>query len=123
MVLNVSCPRLFFLVLLSNQRWSPPVRLQASHCSTFCIMCDVPSIAVFRNESIECFPGTAFKFFRMLLVTIPVAPIIIIIIIMVWKIKISARYKFLLELTIQLLAGRPENMSCIFTMLLPSQHC
>ena len=38
---------LFFLVLLLNQRWSPPLRLQASHCSTFLIMCDVPSIAVF----------------------------------------------------------------------------
>ena len=39
-------------------------------------MCDVPSIAVFFNESIECFPGTASKFFLKLLVTIPVAPII-----------------------------------------------
>ena len=26
---------LIFLVLLLNQRWSPPLRLQASHCSTF----------------------------------------------------------------------------------------
>jgi len=40
-------------------------------------MCDVPSIAVFCNESIECFPGTAAKFFLKLLITIPVAPIII----------------------------------------------
>jgi hypothetical protein len=38
---------LSFLVLLLNQRWSPPLTLQASHCSTFRIMCDVPSIAVF----------------------------------------------------------------------------
>ena len=67
---------LFWLVLLLNQRWSPPLRLQASHCSTFRIMCDVPSIAVFCNESIECFPGTVSKFFFRLLVTIPVAPII-----------------------------------------------
>jgi len=44
-------------------------------------MCDVPSIAVFCNESIECFPGTAPKFFLKLLVTIPVAPIIIGIIV------------------------------------------
>jgi len=44
-------------------------------------MCDVPSIAVFCNESIECFPGTASKFFLKLLVTIPVAPIIIGIIV------------------------------------------
>ena len=53
----VSHHRHFCLVLLLNQRWSPPLRLQASHCSTFRIMCDVPSIAVFCNESIECFPG------------------------------------------------------------------
>jgi len=50
--------------------------LQASHCSTFRIMCDVPSTAVFCSESIECFPGTASIFFLKLLVTIPVAPII-----------------------------------------------
>ena len=46
---------LFFLVLLLNQRWSPLLKLQASHCSTFRIMCDIPSIAVFCSESIECF--------------------------------------------------------------------
>ena len=67
---------LFFLVLLLNQRWSPPLRLQASHCSTFRIMCDVPSMAVFCSESIEWFPGTASNFFFRLLVTIPVAPVI-----------------------------------------------
>jgi len=39
--------RHFFPVLLLNQQWSPPLSLQASHCSTFRIMCDVPSIAVF----------------------------------------------------------------------------
>ena len=77
----VSCHRHLFLVLLLNQRWSPPLRLQASHCSTFHIMCDVLSIAVFCSESIECFPGIVSKFFFKLLVTIPVAPIIIIIII------------------------------------------
>ena len=46
-------------------------------------MCDVPSIAVFCSESIECFPDTASKFFLKFLVTIPVAFIIIIIIIIV----------------------------------------
>jgi len=44
-------------------------------------MCDVPSIAVFCSESIECFPGTASKFFLKLLVTIPVTPIITSIIV------------------------------------------
>ena len=67
---------LLFLVLLLNQRWSPPLRLQASHCNTFRILCDVPSIAVFCSESIECFPGTISKFFLKLLVTVPVAAII-----------------------------------------------
>ena len=67
---------LFFLVLLLNQRWSSPLRLQASHCSIFRIMCDVPSIAVFCSEFIESFPGTASKFFLKLLATIPVVPII-----------------------------------------------
>ena len=33
-------------------------------------MCDVPSIAIFCSESIECLPGTASKFFVKLLVTI-----------------------------------------------------
>ena len=44
-------------------------------------MCDVPSIAVFCSEYIKCFPGTASNFFLKLLVTIPVAPIIIGIIV------------------------------------------
>jgi len=70
---------LFFLVLLLNQRWSPVLRLQASHCSTFRVMCDVPSIAVFCSESIECFPGTVTKFFLKLLVIIIIIIIIIII--------------------------------------------
>ena len=39
-------------------------------------MCDVPSIAVFCSESIECFPGTASKYVLKLLVTIPEAPVI-----------------------------------------------
>ena len=29
---------LFCLVLLLNQRWSPPLKLQVSHCSTFRII-------------------------------------------------------------------------------------
>ena len=72
----VTVTDLFFLVLLLNQRWSPPLTLQASQYSTFRIMCDVPSIAVCCSESIEYFPGTASRFFLKLLVTIPVAPII-----------------------------------------------
>jgi hypothetical protein len=34
----------------------PTAQASASHCSTFRIMCDVPSIAVFCSETIECFP-------------------------------------------------------------------
>ena len=74
---------LSFPVLLLNQRWSPPLRPQASHCSTFRIMCDVPSIAVFCSESIECFPGSASKFLLKLLITTIVIIIIIIIIVVV----------------------------------------
>ena len=37
---------LIFLVSLPKQRWSPPLRLQVSHCSTFRSMCDVPSIII-----------------------------------------------------------------------------
>jgi hypothetical protein len=66
----------FFLVLLLNQRWSPPFRLQVSDCSTFRIMCDDAGIAVFLSASIECFPGTAYKyFFFKPFVTIPVAQV------------------------------------------------
>ena len=58
-------------------------------------MCDVPSIAVFCSESIECFPGTASKFFFRLLVTIPVAPIIIIIIIIIYCNWVVTRWQWL----------------------------
>ena len=42
-------------------------------------MCDVPSIDVFCSESIECLPGTASKFFFRLLVTIPVALLLLLL--------------------------------------------
>jgi hypothetical protein len=62
-------------------------------------MCDVPTIAVFCSESIECFPGTASKFFLKLFVTIPVAPIItgiiIIIIIIIIISSSSSSYRLL----------------------------
>ena len=69
---------LFSLILLPlNQRRSPSLRLQvSSDCSTFPIVCDVPSTVVFRSESVECFPGLASTFFLKPFVTIPVAPII-----------------------------------------------
>ena len=76
----------YYLCLLSHAfsswyfSWTsgdpPPLMIQASHCSTFRIMCDVPSIAVFCSESIECFPGIASKFFLEFFRTIPVASII-----------------------------------------------
>jgi len=59
-----------------NQRLTPPLRLQASHCSTFRIMCDVPSTAVFCSESVERSPGTASKSFFKTFVTDPVVPVI-----------------------------------------------
>jgi hypothetical protein len=81
----------FFLVVLLNQQWSPPLRLQVSHCSAFRIMCDIPSIAVFCNKSIECFPGTASKFFLKRIIII----IIIIIITIPCKYKWSEINEFL----------------------------
>jgi hypothetical protein len=35
------------LVLLLSQWWTPPLRLQVPACSTFLMMCDVPSMTVF----------------------------------------------------------------------------
>ena len=73
-------------VCLLSQAFLPgtslePAVIPTAHASsfslhTFRIVCDVPSIAVFCSESIECFPGIVPKFFLKLLVTIPVAPII-----------------------------------------------
>ena len=67
---------LFFLVLLLNQRWSAALRLPVSHCSTFRITCDVPSIAIFCGESIVCFLVYLAKFSLHRFFTMPVAPII-----------------------------------------------
>ena len=60
----------FSLVLHLNQRRSPPLRLEVSHCSTFHIMYDVPSIAVFCSESTECFRVVASKRFLIPVVTL-----------------------------------------------------
>ena len=79
--MDVSCHRPFLPGTSLEPATIPTAH--ASHCSTFRIMCDVPSTAVFCSESIECSPGTASKFSLKLLVAIPVAPIIIIIIIII----------------------------------------
>jgi hypothetical protein len=47
----------FFPVCFLNQRWTPSLRFQVSHCSAIRSTCDVPSIAVFCKKSIECVPG------------------------------------------------------------------
>ena len=58
--MGVSCDRPF----LPGTSLEPAVIPTAQASSfTFRIMCDVPSIVVFCSESIECFPGTASKFF------------------------------------------------------------
>jgi hypothetical protein len=59
LVTGLCSPVLLFL----NQRWSSPLRLQISDYSIFRIMCDVPSMAVFCSETIECFPGMVSRFF------------------------------------------------------------
>ena len=46
------------------------------HTAVLSLFCDVPSTAVFCSESIECFPGMAFRFFFQTYVIIPVARVI-----------------------------------------------
>ena len=107
----VSCHRHFFPVLLMNQWWSPPLTLQASHCSTFRIMCDVPSIAVFCSEYIECFPGTASKFFKAFCYYscgCNYYPFIIIIIISVTSVNVRGQCPLVLLLNVQHKAERCE---------------
>jgi hypothetical protein len=50
-------------------------RLQVSDCKTFLMMCDVPSMAFFGKQSIECCPGIVSRFCNLLL-TVPMAPMI-----------------------------------------------
>jgi hypothetical protein len=65
------------LVLMLLSQWlTPPLWLQVSAYSTFLMMCDVPSMAVFCRESIECCPGIVSRYYCKLLLTIPVAPMI-----------------------------------------------
>jgi hypothetical protein len=73
------------LVLLPlSQWWTPPLRLQVSACSTFLMMCDVPSMAVFCKESIECCPGIVSRYYI----------IIIIIIIIIISIMLFSYHRF-----------------------------
>ena len=112
---------LFCLVLLLHQRWSPPLRLQASHCSTFRIMCDVPSIAVFFSESIECFPGTASKFFFRLLVTIPVAQVFTgIIVHFRFHIRCISIIIIIIIISTHLWLGLPSGL---FPLVLSTKSC
>jgi len=81
-------------------------------------MCDVPSIAVFCSESIECFPGTVSKFFFKLLVTIPVAPIITgKIVHFRFHIRCISIYKLLLLLLLLTAIGLSPGGSGYFTCI------
>ena len=65
---------IFFPVLLLKS--SDPHRSRFKfHTAVYSVLCDVPSIAVFCSESIECFPATASRLFLYLLDTTQVAPI------------------------------------------------
>ena len=46
-------------------------------------MCDVPSIAVFCSESIECFPGTVSKFFLKLLLLLLIFVVVVVVVVVV----------------------------------------
>jgi hypothetical protein len=64
---------LLLLLCLLSQASPPgtslePAVIPTAQASSFTrIMCDVPSIAVFCSESVECFPGTASKYLFSLL--------------------------------------------------------
>jgi len=74
--MDISCHRPFLPGTSLEPAVIPTAQASSFTLQYFHIMCDVPSIAVFCIESIECFPGTASKFFLKLLVTIQVAPVI-----------------------------------------------
>ena len=92
-----SCHRCFLpVLLLFNHMWSPPLILQCSDCSTFRIMCDVPSTAVSCSESVECFPGVDSTFLFEPSVTIPVALVTVgMIIHFMFHIRCISTHKFL----------------------------
>jgi hypothetical protein len=46
-------------------------------------VCDVPSIAVFCSESIECFPGTASIIIIVIIIIIIIIIVVVVIIIIV----------------------------------------
>ena len=69
----VPCHRPF---LCNDSPLDPPLRLQVSDCSTFLVMCEVPSVAVVCSESIECFLVWFPKFFFNTFVALSVAPLI-----------------------------------------------
>ena len=75
-------------------------------------MCDVPSIAVFCSESIECVPGTASKFIIIIII------IIIIIRICERRLKIEvARALHKLELFFIILIPYPKRN--LYSIILP----
>jgi hypothetical protein len=53
----------FSLVLLLLSQWrTPPLRLQVSACSTFLMMCHVPSTTFFCTQYIECCTDIVSRF-------------------------------------------------------------
>jgi hypothetical protein len=57
--------QVFFFPNISpeNQWWTPPLSLQVSNCSTFLVVCDLSSMAVFCIESIKCFHSIVSRIF------------------------------------------------------------
>ena len=43
-------------------------------------MCDVPSVAVFCTESIECFPGTVSSFLIIIITIIIVVVVVVVVV-------------------------------------------
>jgi hypothetical protein len=77
-IIIISCHRFSFFPGTSALEpvVNPTTQASVSACSTFLMMCDVPSMAVFCKESTEYCPGIVSRYFCKLLLTIPVAPMI-----------------------------------------------
>ena len=83
-------------------------------------MCDVPSIAVFCSESIECFPGTASKFFLRLLVTIPLARLLLLLLFTAIELSLGGSSPY--TSTLRSASGTNRPVSSVYTFPWPEDE-
>jgi hypothetical protein len=79
-----------------SQWWTPPLRLQVSACSTFLMMCDVPSMAVFVGNLLLLLLSSSSSF----LVTGFLSSLVILLLSQWWtpplRLQVSACSTFLM---------------------------